>query len=182
MKGISIGFKSTKYALLTLALFWAMGLLSCSDEVLNKNVVPSISLDKIEQIKDVAGKDSLLVLGISYVDADGDIGLDGNDTFPPYHRGSEFQYNYFIDIREVKGGSLLPITRPGTGELENFNQRIPNLTPTGRNKHISGEINIRLDATLNYLYPDSLVCTLQIADRSLNKSNIIETGLIVLRH
>ena len=139
-------------------------------------------MERIEKIKGVNGKDSLLVIGIAYADGDGDIGLDAHDTFPPFNIGSEFQYNFLIQIQEIKNGNRIPVNQPGTSEPENFNQRIPNLTPTGRNKQISGSIDIRLDATRNYLYPDSIVCQMQLVDRSLHKSNEVQTGIISLSH
>jgi hypothetical protein len=155
---------------------------SCSDESSKDGIIPSIGLAEIEKIKDIQGRDSLLILSISYVDADGDIGLESFDTLPPFNPGGPFQYNFLIDIKELKNGNQKPITQPGSSDPENFNQRIPNLTPTGRNRHIEGEISVRLDATPNYLYPDTLVCSLQLIDRSFHESNVVETGIIVLKH
>lgn len=155
---------------------------ACNDDGISKSVVPSIALQKIVQLKDVRGKDSLLILSISYADADGDIGLEQNDTFPPFNQGSAFQYNLFVDIKEIKNGNILPVYQVGTNTPENFNQRVPNLTPTGRNKNISGEISVQFEATKNYLYPDTIVCEIQLADRALRLSNKVNTGLISLKH
>jgi hypothetical protein len=82
----------------------------------------------------------------------------------------------------VRNGNLLPVYFPGTTDTNDFNQRIPNLTPTGRNKRISGTLDIRLQANKNYLYPDTIICEVQIADRALHLSNAVSTGKIGLRH
>ena len=124
----------------------------------------------------------MLVLSFLYVDEDGDIGLETWDTLPPFNKGSDFQYNLFIDIFELNNGQKIPVKQPGTTEPEIFDQRVPNLTPTGRNRSINGNISIRLDATRNYLYPDSVECTIQLADRALNTSNILTSPPIKLTH
>lgn len=163
-------------------VFGFIFLFACNDKPSVDSPAPIISLVKTELLKDISRKDSLLILTISYRDDDGDIGLDVHDTFPPFNRGSEFQYNLLIDIKEVKNKKEYPVNQVGTLDPENFNQRIPNITPTGKNKKISGEIDIRLDATKNYLYPDSIICRIQVADRALNKSNLITTEIIDLKH
>lgn len=164
-------------------LFLLMSLFNgCKDDSPQSSVPPVISFQGYELLKDTAHTDSLLILTFDYEDPDGDIGLNSDDTLPPFNSGSEFQYNLFLDVFELKNGQKLPVNQPGTTEPEVFDQRIPNLTPTGRNRKINGSISIRLDATRNYLYPDSVECKIQIADRALNKSNVLTTQPIVLTH
>ncbi|MFT4521129.1 MAG: hypothetical protein ACI8ZN_000053 [Bacteroidia bacterium] len=167
---------------LVVLVLLSFGLWSCgpSDDVEKRT--PEISFVGYEVLKDLDQKDSLLILTISYADDDGDIGLTDADTFPPFNGGSPFNNNLFISIKERKGSGYQDIYFPGTSDTTDFNQRIPNLTPTGKNKKISGFIDIRLDATPNYLYPDTIECFMQIADRDLNVSNKIMTGPIYLQH
>ncbi len=64
----------------------------------------------------------------------------------------------------------------------NFHERLPSLTPTGRAKWIEGNLDLRIPAEPYSLKPDTVKLVLQMFDRSLNKSNTIETEPIILKH
>ena len=125
------------------------------------------------------------VLQFYFEDGDGDIGLNSGDTFPPFNASSEYYYNLIITYFEMQNGELkeVPITwyNPQTEQYDTLTQsaRIPNLTPQGINKAISGEIQDTLFIyNFNSVY-DTIRFDAYIIDRALNESNIISTPLIV---
>ena len=85
----------------------------------------------------------------------------------------------------MQNGELteVPITwyNPQTEEYDTLtlSARIPNLTPEGTNKAISGEIQDTLFVyNFNSIY-DTIMFEAYIIDRALNESNSISTPLIV---
>lgn len=159
-----------------------MGMCGCNDPSSGFSDIPSIELIRVEQFRDSQGKDSILAITFSYRDGDGNIGLDDSDTLPPFNAGSMFQYNLLVDIKEYANGQYHPIPDAGGIEPRNFNRRIPDLQPTGKIKEISGEITVRYDSRSLILPPDTVQCEITLADRALNLSNTIRTGLIALSH
>jgi hypothetical protein len=136
---------------------------------------PTLKLEKVEQFQR-KGIDSSVVITLNYTDGDGDIGLNPTDTFPPFNFGSPFFYNLIVKVFEVKNGVELPIVIPLTTDTISFNDRITNLTPTGKNKSISGNIVINLNA-IPYpgILPDTMIYKIIIIDRKLNVSNEVQT-------
>ena len=125
------------------------------------------------------------VLMFSFEDGDGDIGLNSTDTYSPFNPGSEYYYNLIITYFEMQNGILteVPITwfNPETEEYDtlSLSARIPNLTPDGTHKAISGEIQDTLFIyNFNSVY-DTILFEAYIYDRALHKSNIISTPLII---
>lgn len=153
-----------------------MALFSCRTDAPVFSDIPNLTLDKVEQFK-LDGKDSSVVILLNYTDGDGDIGLEETDTFPPFNFGSPNFYNLKINVYRIDNGIKYPIIIPSTTDTLNFNDRIKNLTPTGKSKTISGSISINLNA-IPYpgILPDSMSYSIQIIDRKLNKSNTIETN------
>lgn len=125
------------------------------------------------------------VLKFTFEDGDGDIGLNSKDTFPPYDASSKYHYNLIITYFEMQHGELteVPILwfNPQTEQYDTLtlSARIPNLTPTGTNKAISGEIYDTL-FIYNFNSPyDTIKFEAYIIDRALHESNIISTPLII---
>lgn len=125
------------------------------------------------------------VLKLTYQDGDGDLGLDKEDTLPPFNFGSDYYYNLVITYFEIRNGVIteVPLTfyNPTTQQFDTITQsaRFPNLTPDAVNKSISGEI---FDTLFMYNYNsdfDSIMFEAFIYDRSLNKSNVVRTDTIV---
>lgn len=159
-----------------------LALASCSDEGEVGSTAPEIEYLGFELIKNQFEKDSLLLVRFSYEDKEGDIGLERSDTFPPFNPGSPYQYNLLVDMYDMSGSIPLILVRQGSNDTLNFNQRIPNLTPDGKNKQISGDITVRFDASELVLYPSRVLCDMRLYDRALNVSNTISTGPIDLDH
>jgi len=152
---------------------------SCKQESSNESIIPSISIKKVEQLK-LNGKDSAVNFVITYADGNGDIGLNTDDTMAPFNENSPFYNNLIIELYQVVNGKASRIPKPGfPGDSLNYNERIVNLTPTGKSKAISGEIRMLLKAS-PYLgiFPDSMFYTFQLYDRALNKSNKVQTQVL----
>jgi len=107
------------------------------------------------------------VLKISFKDGDGDIGLRDGESLPPY------DYNFFVKYYELQNGQEVHVVIADSNE---FNARIPVLTPAGSIKAIKGEIE---DTLFIYNFQsnfDTIKFDAYLVDRALNKSNTISTG------
>jgi hypothetical protein len=107
------------------------------------------------------------VLRISFKDGDGDIGLRDGEILPPY------DYNFFVKYYELHNGEEVRVVIADTNE---FNARIPILTPAGSIKAIKGEIE---DTLFIYNFQsqfDTIKFDAYLVDRELHKSNTITTG------
>ena len=107
------------------------------------------------------------VFVISFKDGDGDIGLKGSDTVAPY------DFNLIISYYELQNGDSVRVVITDSNE---FNARIPMLTPRGSNKSISGIIE---DTLFMYNYQstfDTIMFDAFLIDRALHESNVINTG------
>ena len=145
----------------------------------NGSIIPAISIQKVEQLK-LNGKDSAINFVVAYADGDGDIGLNTDDTLPPYNEASPYYNNLIIELFQIVDGKATKIAKPGfPGDSLNYNERIINLTPTGKSQSISGEIRLLLKAS-PYLgiFPDSMYYTFQLYDRALHKSNKVQTPIL----
>jgi hypothetical protein len=152
---------------------------SCRPEGLEFPDEPTLKLSTPPSQFQKNGRDSSVTITVDYTDGNGDIGLETNDTFAPFNFGNKFFYNLFVDVYKVENGQAIPIIIPLTTDTVRFNDRIKNLTPTGRNKSIYGKITINLSAVpYPGVFPDSMFYKIQIADRSLNLSNVITTPVM----
>lgn len=107
------------------------------------------------------------VFAISFKDGDGDIGLRSNDTVAPY------DFNLIINYYELQNGDSVRVVISDSNE---FNARVPMLTPQGSNKSISGLIE---DTLFMYNYQstfDTIMFDACLIDRALHKSNVVSTG------
>ncbi len=100
----------------------------------------------------------------TFTDGDGDIGLTQQDTSKDV---------LILDVR--KGLPSFPPLQ--------YDYRMPYVTPEGNNKSISGEVEIDIPNTFCRpgLATDTLKYTVQIKDRAGNKSNTLETPMIIVR-
>ncbi len=167
-----MGKKSITYVLVFLLLFVAAA--GCLKEE-DYPIIPEIKFeDFILLLNTQTGIIERGVLRISFKDGDGDIGLNRNDTAPPY------DFNLFIDYFEIRNRDTVRVYQvdPVSGDTSTFNARIPILTPKGSEKGIKGEIEDTLfiyDPTSSY---DTILFRVYLVDRALHKSNVIHTPLI----
>jgi len=143
-------------------------------------IVPHIELNSFQKFSDTLGIDQIGVLGLSFTDGDGDLGLTAAQNSGVY------QFNLFVKYFEKQKGVFKEVilTSPNslTGKPDTlwFNGRIPYLTPVGKSKAISGEITDTLFIN-NFVSPyDTIKYQIYIKDRALNKSNVVETPEIVI--
>jgi len=143
-------------------------------------IVPHIELNSFQKFADTLGIDQIGVIGLSFTDGDGDIGLTAAQNTGVY------QFNLFIKYFEKQKGAfkeiILTTPNPQTGKPDTswFNGRIPDITPAGKTKAISGEITDTLFIN-NIASPyDTIKYQIYIQDRALNKSNVVETPEIVI--
>lgn len=170
---------------LILSVFVLVALISCI-RMQEFPVEPSVTFKSFEKIFNTT--DSIYDRGIltfEFTDGDGDIGLEDQDTFPPYNPGSKYYYNLIIDYYEVRDGveTLVPLTFYNS-ETEKYDTislsaRIPLLTPKGTNKALSGDISDTLFIYNYYSDYDTLFFKFQIIDRALHESNVDRTPYIV---
>ncbi len=107
------------------------------------------------------------VFAISFKDGDGDIGLWDSETEAPY------DYNLFVNYYEIQNGDSVRVVISDSNE---FNARIPILTPQGYHKSISGLIEDTLFIHNYQSTFDTIMFDAYIMDRALHKSNVVNTG------
>ncbi len=120
--------------------------------------------------------DGTAQLTFEFTDGDGDIGLNPRDTLNPYNPGNKYYYNVFVEYYELQNGvwTLIPITNPP------LYYRSPVVTPKGQNKTLNGSMTIDLPFYHNPASSfDTIKLSMQLVDRALNESNIVETSAIV---
>ena len=118
--------------------------------------VPSITFDSISPNPAIKYQDSILIV-ISYVDGDGDLGIDSADV-----------KNLFI-------------TDSRNGVVSQF--RIPQLAPTGANIAIEGNLDIVLPPQLftnDNDTTETATYSIYVVDRAGHKSNTVTTKPLVI--
>jgi hypothetical protein len=163
----------TKIILILLIPFLA-GLTACVKED-QYPIIPHIEFGGFGTYKDISDKDSIGKITISYTDGDGNIGLFPWDTVEPK------KYDYFLKFMQYTNNELVEV-RPVDTNIT-FNARMPILTPTGRNRNIKGDISMFLELYFarQLLKSDTIAFEIYIMDRDLNRSNVIETPLFIIK-
>lgn len=154
-----------RYKYLVFLLLIAAFLISCSKKE-EYPIIPEIEFLGMTKLYDpVLQRYDRGVLAISFKDGDGDIGLFDNQAEPPY--------NFYVKYFELQNGAETRVVISDTNE---FNARIPVLTPSGSVKAIKGEIEDTLNI-FNMLSPfDTIKFEVYLVDRELHKSNTVSTG------
>lgn len=137
---------------------------------------PKIESVTLTKISNGTNKDSDGLLVIHFTDGDGDIGLDEDDTMPPFDTTSAFYYNYFITYYELQNGVW--VSPP---ELENnFHVRLPRFLQGETKEPLQGNIDLIININNPYSPYDTIKFDCQIVDRALRKSNIVTTQEIII--
>ena len=163
----------TKISLFLLILLFT-GLTACIKEE-QYPLEPIIEYGGFATMRDISGKDSLGAITISYTDGDGNIGLFAWDTVEPR------KYNFYLKFMQYVDNQLVEFNPPDT--TITFNARIPLLTPAGKNKNIKGDITMTLELYFarQLLQSDTIAFEIYIKDRDLNKSNVVETPMFIIK-
>ncbi len=150
-------------------------------------VVPQIGFNSISasagQDPNTLSPTDVVTITIDFQDGDGDLGLNETDTLPPYQKENEdgspneFNKNYILDVFLEQNGEFIPYPLPNP-EF-NFNGRYQRLNVEGRKTPLEGIINHKVIFQRNLTQPNTLLkFRVQILDRALNRSNVIETDTI----
>lgn len=125
-----------------------------------------------------------VVIGISYTDGDGDLGLDDADTLYPFGPHDPHYYNMIIDYMKWNGSQFVetPLLNWNqqtlTFDTVSFNARFKRLVFTDEATSISGTIDYKMQV-FNPLSPNDIIkFKIHIIDRALHESNTIETDPI----
>ena len=129
------------------------------------------------------------VISFSYTDGDGDLGLDENDTLPPFGPHDAHYYNMEIDYLKSVNGVFVktPLLSPHVPTLESdtvvwdtitFNARFHRLRDNDEPKAISGTMDYRLTVQNPFSPDDTIKFEIRILDRALHESNTIQTEAI----
>jgi hypothetical protein len=150
---------------------------------------PAIAFESIRNVPINNGSDSVIIT-IAYQDGDGDMGLSSADTMPPFQRliggqPNQFYNNYFLNIYKKVRGTYVPVR---------FVE--PSFTLNGRYPRLNGSRKSAIEGTLKYSFVffyvfsnaytpsisrnDTVKFDVQVVDRALNKSNIVETQEIII--
>jgi hypothetical protein len=130
------------------------------------------------------GYDSFVEVALRFEDADGDIGLNESDTMYPFGMGQPAQYNLLVYYQDKKGQQWQYAKNPllGVNDTLVLHQRIGNITPSGKNKAIQGNLTLVIPARPYTYRGDSVRFEIQLMDRALHRSKKILTPAIFLQH
>lgn len=157
---------------------------ACDPNKGTESLAPKLELIGQKQVYDRTWQyDSLLEFRFYYEDEDGDIGLDSKDTLNEFAFGAPYFYNFFCYMYALKNDTWLPVPNPfdPTQDLQ-FHERFPNLTPSGSDKRLSGELEIYIPARPNGVELDTVRFEMQLVDRALHKSNLCYSKEFILKH
>jgi hypothetical protein len=125
----------------------------------------------------------------SYKDGDGDIGLNPEDTLPPYNSVigpnnvelNPYYNNLRVDYLALKDGEFQPVIIPNTTDSVIKLARIQNITPDGKHKAIRGDIDYWGTEFVPFEGVSKTIrLRIKIYDRALHQSNTIESPVITL--
>lgn len=167
---------------INLFLFLILFYSGCKDEQLISEI-PEISFNSYKLYQNKAGRDSMIILTINYRDEDGDLGLSAGDSFPPYNYGNSGFFNFFVQYSIKNASNWEPFIIPGRSDTLNFNQRIPRLNSTEKGRSVTGAIDLNIPASpYPGIKPAFVKFRCWMLDRKLNKSNVVESSEINLKH
>lgn len=158
-------------------------LYACGKERAGISDIPQLTYESIEVEQSSEGKDSMVHITVRFSDGDGDIGLGDQDSTPPFDINSAYWQNLPVRIMHKVGGDFEELLNPLTNEPFALpSERIPRITPEGKNKTITGRVTVHIPANPLNTQPKEVKYELQLIDRALNRSNLITSPTINLQH
>ncbi len=168
-----------KHINLFLSLILAVSLLylaSC-EKPKTYSKIPEIKFLDLDLIKaqDTLGNDiKRLTVHFSFVDGDGDLGLEPNDTLGSFASGQEDYHNLLFDFYELNNGTTVK-----RNDISNLKFRFKNISKEQTsNKVLKGEMKVNIDLNATISFADTSFLEFYIKDRSVNTSNIERTSQI----
>jgi hypothetical protein len=125
-----------------------------------------------------------VIVTVSFKDGDGDLGLNNDDTAPPFNeldanqQPNKYYNNYFFQPQLQTAPGQFEDTNIGFG----YNSRYPRLSPSdqgGREEPLKGDLSFGLNFFQGTFAPGSVVrFKVKILDRKLHESNEVTTDPI----
>ncbi len=138
----------------------------------NLPATPVLTFNSFNQYLNLtAGQDSDIMV-VNFTDGNGDVGYIG-----------EPQNNFFIKMLWDSCHHIKLFNNSGGDSV--FSYQIPNLTPAGSNKQLTGIIKINMNpyvptGIVNYVQGDTILFDVWLVDRSGIKSNILTTPQYII--
>ena len=176
--------KVSIFSMVSVMLLYVATFSSCYPSKDNVSSVPKLTLGGIYKFNSGYGYDSFVEIDLGYEDGDGDVGLDDADTLWPFgYKQREF-YNLKVYYQQKIGTQWIYPMNPLMGPTDTLvlHERIRNITPSGMNKAIHGNLVLTLPARPFQYRGDTVRFTIQLTDRALHKSNVVVTPSILLEH
>jgi len=150
-------------------------LCACKKPVIYSDIpeIRLINFEKYQKNDDKTKITNGAILKLYFQDGEGDIGLNNNDTFPPFNYGSPYHRNLICDYYEKQNGVFIKVDSTENNNKIEYSARIPRLTNLPK-ESINGEItHDMLEYYANSPF-DTIMLQFYILDRKLNKSNVVE--------
>lgn len=159
-------------------IFWGIGLMSVMVSCFKGETFPEEPI--ISDATVLITNDSA-VLSFSFTDGDGDIGLSDNELDPPYDSSSFYHFNLYVGYFEKQDGGGWEPGLDLEGDTIVFTYRLEPILVQGKEKGIKGTMDVVMNPFYNAISPDSdtIKYSVQLIDRALNESQIIETDPVI---
>lgn len=96
-------------------------------------------------------------------------------------RINDNHYNYFVHFYQKKNGRYTEFNWRDKPYYQTFDGRFPLLNTSGKSKPLEGELRYSMVSSgWIYIFRDSMRLVVQIQDRALHKSNIVESPAFIL--
>lgn len=96
-------------------------------------------------------------------------------------RINDNHYNYFVHFYQKKNGRYTEFNWRDKPYYQTFDGRFPLLNTSGKSKPLEGELRYSMVSSgWIYIFRDSMRLVVQIQDRALHKSNIVESPAFTL--
>jgi hypothetical protein len=131
---------------------------------------PSIKFESFS-IKDTISDFKYGILTFSFIDGNGDIGLNEDYTTGIFAPDSQYYYNLIITLYRLNNGVFEPYNFETS-----LNYRFPYYASKGKDKAVKGRMIIDNLSAIR----DTLKYQFYIYDRALNKSNVETTPVFIV--
>jgi hypothetical protein len=116
---------------------------------------------------------------LHFTDGDGNVGLDQNDTLPPFCTSCEHHQNLKCEYDELRNGEWTHIPLiPEAGQVP-FYYRVHRVSPSGTDPSQNGTIEVDMSTWYLPTAHDTLRFRVTLEDRDLNRSNEVITPSFV---
>lgn len=136
---------------------------------------PKIEFEDYQKHTGVNGNDTAITLEISFKHGHAEMGLNQDDTMPPFNE-EPYQNNFFIEYYEKVEGEFQQVRQTSGGisnpnaPFINFHSRFPDITPSGKNKATQGKLKRDIPG-FETIKSDTIQFKIWIVDRNLEESN-----------